>query len=176
MNAVAKQDDLHHFRAVFDSPYLSSADIFEPATLTIARATQELDKTKKTKDTFNTVYFQEKEIRPGEKLKPMILNATNSKMLFKLTGSPFIEDWAGRRIVVYVETGIKFGRDTVDGLRIRPATERKTLTPDQTQAWDNAKAAFKRDGNLDKVLARVDISDEHQEQLKTECAPQDGAE
>lgn len=176
MNAVVKQDDLHHFRAVFDSPYLSSADIFDPVTLTIARAVQELDKTKKTKDTFNTVYFVEKEIRPGEKLKPMILNATNSKMLFKLTGSPFIEDWAGRRIVVYVETGIKFGRDTVDGLRIRPASERKELTPENVAAWDNAKAAYKRDGNLDKVLARMDISEANQALLIAQCQPQDGAE
>lgn len=176
MNAQMKPEDLHHFRAVFDSPYLSSADIFEPVTLTIARAVQELDKTKKTKDTFNTVYFVEKEIRPGEKLKPMILNATNSKMLFKLTGSPFIEDWAGKRIVVYVETGIKFGRDTVDGLRIRPATERKELTPEQSAAWENAKAAYKRDGNLDKVLARMDISEANEALLIAQCTPQDGAE
>src|SRR3546814_10041496 len=76
------------------------------------------DLTKKTKDTFNTAYFAEKFIRPGEKLKPMILNATNSKTMAKLTGSPYIEDWGDTRITVYVERGIKFGRDTVDGLRV----------------------------------------------------------
>src|SRR3546814_8462444 len=61
------------------------------------------DLTKKTKDTFNTAYFAEKFIRPGEKLKPMILNATNSKTMAKLTGSPYIEDWGDTRITVYVE-------------------------------------------------------------------------
>ena len=150
-----------HYRKAFDSPYLSAADVFDPITVTVARVVQEMDKTKKTKDTMNTAYFVEREIRPGEKLKPMILNATNSKAMDKLMQTPFIEGWAGAKIVIYVEQGIKFGRDTVDGLRIRPAPQRKTLTPDQSVAWGNAKAAVIRDGNAESVLARVDMSEEH---------------
>lgn len=160
-----------HYRKVFDSPYLSSMDVVDPITLTVSRVTQELDKTKKTKDQFNTAYFVEGFIRPGEKLKPMILNATNSKMLAKITGSSFIEDWAGTRITVYVERGIKFGRDTVDGLRVMPAAARKVITPDKSNMWESAKAAYLRDGNLDAVLARADMSPEHQKQIAAECAP-----
>ncbi|EAM4476848.1 hypothetical protein EA593_25365, partial [Salmonella enterica subsp. enterica serovar Give] len=87
-----------HYRKAFDSPYLSSADIVEPTILTIARVALESDKTKKTKDVFNTAYFEERELRPGEKLKPMILNATNSKTLKGITGSPFLEDWGGVKV------------------------------------------------------------------------------
>lgn len=159
-----------HYRKVFDSPYLSSMDVVEPIDLTIERVTQEGDKTKKSKDTFNTAYFTEKFIRPGEKLKPMILNATNSKVMAKLSDSPYIEDWAGIRIRVYVEKGIKFGRDTVDGLRIMPAPERKLITP-ESRMWEAAKAAYIRDGNLDKVLAKADMSVEHIALLKKECEP-----
>ena len=61
-------DSKTHYRKAFDSPYLSSADIVEPTVLTIARATLESDKTKKTKDVFNTAYFEERELRPGESL------------------------------------------------------------------------------------------------------------
>ncbi|MBS0200487.1 MAG: hypothetical protein JSR70_08560 [Proteobacteria bacterium] len=164
-----KPEDGTHYRKVFDSPYLSSADIVEPTALTIARVTQETDKTKKTKDTFNTAYFHERELRPGEKLKPMILNATNSKLMAAITGSPYIEDWSGIRVIVYVDKAVKFGKDTVEGLRLRQAPSRRTLTPDQTQTWENAKAAFKKDGNLNAVLAKVDISDEHKAQLISEC-------
>lgn len=165
-----------HYRKVFDSPYLSAADIVEPVQLTIAKVTQEIDKTKKTKDVFNTAYFQEREIRPGEKLKPMILNATNSKMMDRLTGTPFIEDWAGKRITIYVDSNVKFGRDTVEGLRIRAAAERRALTPQNRSVWENAKAAFRRDANLDAVLGRYDMSDEHIAQLKAECGePQEVA-
>lgn len=164
-------DEATHYRKVFDSPYLSSMDVVDPIALTIARVTQEVDKTKKTKDTFNTAYFVEKFIRPDEKLKPMILNATNSKTMAKLTGSPYIEDWSGVRVTIYVERGIKFGRDTVDGLRVMPAPERKLITPDDARMWEAAKTAYRRDGNLDKVLAKADMSDEHRAQLVVECAP-----
>lgn len=167
-----------HFRKAFDSPYLSSADIVEPTVLTVKRVTLELDRTKKTKDMHNTAYFVEKEIRRGEPLKPMILNATNSKTMKALTNTPFIDDWQNVQITVYVEHGVKFGRDTVDGLRISPhAPERKQLTPGNAKAWANACAAYKRDGNLDSVLSRVDMSREHQMQLMGECrAPEQSTE
>lgn len=164
-----------HYRKVFDSPYLSSADVVGQVQLTISRVTQEVDKTKKSKDVFNTVYFQEREIRAGEKLKPMILNATNSKMLAKITGTPFIEEWGGTRITVYVDPNVKFGRETVEGLRVMRAQERKSLTPEMSQVWTNAKEAYRRDGSLEKVLQRYEMSEEHIAQLISECAPQEEA-
>lgn len=162
--------DKTHYRKAFDSPYLSSADIVEPTVLTVSCVRLESDKTKKTKDSFNTAYFVEKEIRKGEALKPMILNASNSKTMKQLTGSAFIDDWQNVRITVYVDCNVRFGKETVEGLRISPhAPERKYLTPDNKKAWDNAKAAYKRDGNLDAVTSRVNISDEHVERLIDEC-------
>lgn len=161
-----------HFRKAFDSPYLSSADIVEPTVLTIKCVKLESDKTKKTKDKFNTAYFVEREIRQGEPLKPMILNATNSKTMKTLTGSAFIDDWQNVRVTVYVNSNIRFGNDTVEGLRINPKPPTRTvITPQMTKAWGNAKAAYLRDGNLDTVLAKVDISEEHRAQLVAECKP-----
>jgi hypothetical protein len=165
-----------HFRKAFDSPYLSSADIVEPTALTVSYVRLEVDHTKKTKDLFNTAHFVETELRPGEKLKPMILNATNSKTLRNLTGSAFIDDWNNVRVTVYVEPNVKFGRESVEGLRISSkAPARNTLTPANAKQWEAAKAAFKRDGNLDAVLSRVDISAEHQDKLKAECKQQEAA-
>lgn len=165
-----------HYRKAFDSPYLSSADIVEPTPLTVAYVRLEPDHTKKTKDLFNTAHFVEKELRPGEKLKPMILNATNSKTLRNLTGSAFIEDWNNVRVTVYVEPNVRFGKESVEGLRISSkAPVRNTLTPANAKQWELAKAAFKRDGNLDAVLSRVEISAEHQDQLKAECKQQEAA-
>lgn len=161
-----------HYRKAFDSPYLSSADIVEPTVLTVSHVTFEPDRTKKTKDSFNTAHFVEKQIRQGEKLKPMILNASNSKTMKALTGSPFLEDWTGQRITVYVDHNVRFGKETVEGLRISPHSpeaRRKAITPEDKKLWESAKAAFKRDGNLNVVLERVDISDEHQAKLKAEC-------
>ncbi|HEY5851975.1 MAG TPA: hypothetical protein VIT62_14570 [Lysobacter sp.] len=166
-------NDKTHYRKAFDSPYLSSADIVEPTTLTIKRVTLEKDRTKKTKELFNTAHFAEKDLRPGEPLKPMILNATNSKTMKALTGSPYIDDWADVRITVYVDKNVRFGNESVEGLRISPkAPGKKQITPAQATAWQNAKAAYVRDGNLQAVLAKVDISEDHQRQLIEECSPE----
>lgn len=159
-----------HFKKAFNSPYLSSADIVGQMTFTVSHVKLELDKTKKTKDLFNTAYFVEREIRPGEKLKPMILNVTNSKTMKVLSGSPFIEDWQNLAIIIYVDSNVKFGREVMEGLRISPkAPVIAWVTPDKEKGWNNAKAAYLRDGNLDAVLSRVSITDEHQHQLIEEC-------
>jgi hypothetical protein len=160
-----------HYRKAFNSPYLSSADIVEPTVLTVAYVALEIDQTKKTKDLFNTAYFVEKEIRQGEKLKPMILNASNSKTLSTIAGSAFIDDWQNLRITIYVDQNVRFGKETVEGLRISPhVPEKKTLTPENSKMWEGAKNRYKADGNLDKVLEKVSISEEHKAQLIAECA------
>ena len=122
-----------HYRKAFKSPYLSSADIVGNTVLTVARVTLEGDKSKKTKDQFNTMYFVERELRKGEPLKPMILNACNSKTMRELTGSHYIDDWNDIKITVYVDPNVRFGRETVEGLRISP---KAPVQYDQTK-FDN---------------------------------------
>lgn len=159
-----------HYRRAFNSPYLSSADIVAPMVFTIERVVLEADKTNKTKDLHNTAYFVEQEIRPGEKMKPMILNVTNCETLRHLSGSHFIDDWTGLQVTIYVDKAVKFGRDIMEGLRISSVKyEPKALTPDKKTVWDNAKIAFKRDGDLEKVLTRYTMTEEHKRQLIAEC-------
>lgn len=130
-----------HYRKAFDSPYLSSADIVDPVVLTIKRVTLEPDRTKKTKDEFNTAWFMERELRPGEALKPMILNATNSKMLAKLTGSKWIDDWQNVPVTIYVDAHVRFGKETVEGLRLDKATEgARSASPETVAAAEKAAA------------------------------------
>ena len=166
-------DDKTHYRKAFNSPYLSSADIVGPTVLTIKYVRLELDHSKKTKDSFNTAYFVETEIRKGEKLKPMILNVHNSKVLKGLSESHFIDDWNDIPITVYVDSNVRFGRDTVEGLRIspeRPNTQRTSITKEHPIMWKNAIAAYKRDGDFEAVLKRADISKENMEEIRKECA------
>lgn len=120
-----------HYRKAFNSPYLSAADIVGPTPLTIERVVLEKDKTKKTQDFFNTAYFAEKEIRPGERLKPMILNVHNSQVMKAMCDSPFIDDWSGL-VTVYVDHNVRFGRDTVEGLRLSPGSD--AISPEDADA------------------------------------------
>jgi hypothetical protein len=162
-------EDKTHYRKAFNSPYLSSSDIVEPTVLTIQRVSLEPDKTKKSKDLFNTAYFVEPEIRHGEALKPMILNAHNSRIMRNLCGSHFLEDWRNVPVTIYVDSAVRFGKETDEGLRIspnQPCAEKPWLTPEAEKKWGNAVAAYKRDGNLDKVRERVQVSPEHEEMIK----------
>jgi len=155
-----------HYRKAFDSPYLASSDITGPTPLTVAMVKLEADKSKKTKDVFNTAYFADKEIRPGEKLKPMILNGTNCKVLAQFSKSKFIDDWSNLPVTVFVDPNVRFGGSIVEGLRLTPRNiEKPALTPTDVKGWANAQAALKRDGNIDAVLARRTISPEHQKLL-----------
>lgn len=113
----------------------------------------------------NICYFQEKGI------KPWVVNATNGLILKKFSGSIYVEDWAGLTIQLYIDPSVTMKGQTTGGIKIMPTqpAARQVLTPKMGKAWNNAKAAFLRDGNLGKVKARMDISQEDELLLISEC-------
>lgn len=50
--------------------------------------------------------------------KPMILNKTNAKIISRNLDSPYIEDWIGKQITLYVAKVRAFG-ESVEALRIK---------------------------------------------------------
>lgn len=56
---------------------------------------------------------------------PMVLNKTNMRTLEAMFNSDKIEDWYGKKIIIYVQKGIKFGKELVSGLRIKPLSSYK---------------------------------------------------
>lgn len=167
MNAENKT----HYRKAFHSPYLSSADITEPTILTISHVVFESDKTKKTKESFNTAYFVEKEIRQGEPLKPMVLNATNSKALAGIAQSPFLEDWKNIQIIVQVQSGIRFGKEVVDGLRISKVSNARQgnyaqKPPITAEIFAQAMGAVStKTRTVEQITSKYKVSDEQLDQL-----------
>ena len=57
-------------------------------------------------------------MRFQEQIKPMIVNSTNAKTIQKLYKTPYIEEWSGRKIQLFVDQVKAFG-DVVEALRIR---------------------------------------------------------
>jgi len=57
-------------------------------------------------------------IRFVEDLKPFICNRTNAKTISKIYDTPYIEDWANKKIQLYATTVKAFG-EQVEALRIR---------------------------------------------------------
>lgn len=97
-------------------------------------------------------------IRYKERIGPgkMIVNATNSKTIEKLAGTPYIEKWAGTLIQVYTEKVKAFG-DVVDAIRIRSTKPRPTAPiPKCADCGNEIKAAFGKtaQGMADYTLER----------------------
>ena len=162
-----------HYKKVFNSPYMSSSDIIEPTVLTVINVKVEADQTKRSKDDFNVVYFKEKVLPYGEPVKPMILNVGNNEIIRKFSGgSKIMEDWSfDYPVTIFVDGNVRFGRDTVEGLRImteKPKLVKNELKP-QTEAWTNAIAAYKRDDNFIAIEKRMIVSDESKILIKKEA-------
>jgi len=70
--------------------------------------------------------------------KPMILNVTNCKVIQSIFDSPFIEDWKGKDITIYVDKVKAFG-EVMDCLRIRKIDNNAILS--------DLKALFDKKGS-----------------------------
>ena len=154
-----------HYRKVFKSDHLGVADLEDLVEaksnliFKIKHVRQEMGvRVAGRKGDHNIVYFE-------ESIKPLCLNAGNAKILKALSGgSAFVEDWSGIVLQLYIDPSVSFGGEITGGVRInpnRPALEKPVLTPDMTNAWTNALAAYKRDGNFNKVLERMFISEDN---------------
>lgn len=124
-----------HWKKAFKSDYLSSSDIDgKDLILTIEKVVYKECMTQSGKKYCNVAIFKE------EGYKPMILNVTNSKMVKKFTGNKtHLEDWNNIKVQIYVDAKVRFGNDTVEGLRIRstqPSSpkNKKPLSPDKYNA------------------------------------------
>ena len=115
-----------HWRTILTTDYLGGVDLDDgngghiEITATIDKAVQEKVKDQNGNEEVCLV------LHFTGKIKPMILNVTNSKMIEKLFNSSYIEDWAGRQIQIGTEKVKAFG-EVHDALRIRkfvPKTEK----------------------------------------------------
>lgn len=102
--------------------------------------------------------------------KPFVLNATNQKSISKALGTPFIEEWIGRKITLYVSF-TKLKGDDVECLRVRgeapkAATNQKPeLTPTHPK-WNDAKKAIKSGTyKIADLLIKYTISTENEKLL-----------
>jgi FKBP-type peptidyl-prolyl cis-trans isomerase 2 len=107
-----------HFRKIKSPNYLGSWDLmnddgtFVKKVMTIKKAStkQITDQRGQTSD---------EAVLEFENYKPMILNHTNVRAIAKALKSPYIEDWIGKQITIYVKNVKAFG-EYHDALRIEP--------------------------------------------------------
>jgi len=97
--------------------------------------------------------------------KPFILNRTNSKMITRLLGTPYIEEWAGKSITLFISTTKVAGGDNVECLRIRPVlpqSELPTLLVSDVVNFENVKIAIGNGYTLEQIKTKWTIPHETQ--------------
>jgi hypothetical protein len=137
-----KEEKLTHYRKVFKSDHLGVADLEEmieegkSLKLTIKDVKQEIGvSVAGRKGNHNIAYFK-------ESVKPLVLNATNSKIVRKFAGgTPFVENWKDILVEVYIDADVKMKGEIVGGVRIRPVQppKQKPILNPQSEKWDTAK-------------------------------------
>ena len=110
--------------------------------------------------------------------KPFILNRTNQKTISKVAGTPYIEQWAGKQIILYVAHIKAFGEDNVECLRVRPTAPvinlPELLETDEVN-FNKVLSGMKNGFTISQVRTKWSVSLEV-EQLLNEKIKTDGSD
>ena len=105
-----------HWREFHETDYLGAHDLVADGVKEVnLKITSAQKQTVKDQNGKNEVCL----VCNFEGSKPMILNATNCKAIEKVASTPFIENWKGTTVSIYILEGIKAFGKVVDGLRIK---------------------------------------------------------
>ena len=135
-----------HYRKVMKSDHLGIADLEDlidakkSLVFTIKEVKQQLGVSVAGKKIdANIAYFV-------EPIKPLVLNATNSKQVSRFSGSPFVEDWTNIMIELYIEETVRMKGEVVGGVRISPIKpipkQKPIFTKDLFEGAKNANATI----------------------------------
>ncbi len=155
-----------HWKNNFDYKYLGGYSIEgEDKTLTIKIVkTEKVQGTSGREEECMVIYFEEES-------KGMICNKTNAKTITKIHGTPYVEEWAGKKVVLGTEKVFAFGENT-DALRIRAFKPKTEIDPTKAieklngcENMDDLKKVWSSLTNIEKNNKKVV---ELKEKLKNE--------
>jgi hypothetical protein len=155
-----------HWKKVFNKDYLGACDLEDNKDLKAIISHVEIREIKGAngKQKRNIAIFTDK------KIKPMVLNVTNCKLIKKFTNSTYIEDWQDVSVQIYVKGNVEAFGDTTEGLRFRdfqPKNDKPKLLPN-TEQWSKAVTYLKGTGTIERIKRDWDISEENELKLKDE--------
>lgn len=155
-----------HWKKTFNPDYIG-AYVLEPGeekTVTITKVVNEMVVGQNGKKEECTVAYLKND-------KPFILNRTNCKTITKLYDTPYIEEWAGKSVIIYADKVKAFG-EQVEALRIR-MRKPEMVKKDYTSAINKLKQCTNLEQlksvytslTKDEQAGTVSIKDELKEKL-----------
>ena len=114
------------------------------------------------KGNFNIAYFR-------EKIKPLVLNSTNCKVIKGITGSPFVEDWNNVSVELYIDSTVKMKGEIVGGVRLKSCVNNLPILNNSMESvWKNACRYFFENNNYDSIEQRYVLTDSVKKEIETE--------
>lgn len=148
----------HHYKSVFKSDHLGSADLEDmieekkPLIFTIREVKQEMGvMVAGKKGNHNIAYFV-------EKIKPWVINATNGKIIrsFAPERSPMVEDWKNIIVELYIDDAVRFGKDLVSGVRVRPVQPTVKIKPEFSELL--FERAFAKKATIENIKKTYNVT------------------
>ena len=156
-----------HFKKLRNHNYMGSWDLadqngnFHDLTVTITGATKEIvHDGKGGQEECSVVHLKG--------LKPMVANATNLKMIAKVTKSPYIEDWAGKQIILTVKQVKAFG-EMHDAIRVKNEVPVKRAMTSTHANYGLVVAAVKSGKTRPEIESKYSITDAVWQQIVKEA-------
>jgi len=106
-----------HWKKLIDHNFINEGDLDNGNIIATIKsvALEEVKNHQGKKVDLHVLRFQEPNI------KPLILTAKiNWSNIQIATGTPYIEEWVGKKIEIYYDPKVKFGSEVVGGVRIMP--------------------------------------------------------
>jgi hypothetical protein len=144
---------LTHYRAQLEREHLGQADLadgfggWREATVEIAEV---------------PILFRPRKPKRGEKQNKYLfrfvgkrktwLSGPATQEVIAAMHGPFLERWVGKRITLYVDESIMFGKNKVGGIRVRPMIPRGPVTEDPLDEPIDEAGAAAREAAAEETL------------------------
>lgn len=152
-----------HWRKFINDTYLNESDFLHPETGEVITVIGKIKSIKTEKVTNPSGKSDELPILHFDKIKPLVLSAkVNFKNIESATGTAFVEDWIGKRIEIYYDPNVKFGRDKVGGVRVKPVapkTNKPTLTEDHEHFNSIRQAIQSGARTIEQIKRKFELTD-----------------
>jgi len=153
-----------HWKKLDNPNYLGAYSLMDgetkELTAIIEKVVSEEVKTERGTDTCRVIHFK------GDH-KPMILNTTNSKTIQSIYNTPYIEDWKGKSITIYVAKIKAFG-EQIEALRIKKVKPQLPELLPNTENWSKVLQALANGYNIEQIKTKYRLSPDNENQLLTQ--------
>lgn len=111
-----------NINSIKESKFLKKEDCGRGILVTIREIREEDVGKDNDKETKHCLHFI-------ERVKPMVLNITNARLIAKILGTEETDEWSGKQIVLYNEPNVEFAGELVGGIRVRAPKKQVAQAP-----------------------------------------------